>query len=200
MPTDVSNPSDVQAMVRVEGYGGLGGLDVLVNSAAVQMHGPDAPVHMLAEDVWDRMMSVNLRGVWLCSKFVIPEILKCGAGSMTHLASPTWITGCAPAYTAYGASKGGVIALTRVIAVDYARDHIRGNAIGPGRTDTPMISTLLKDGEVRARLVAKAPLGRLGTPEDVVPSPSSSLLPNWPTVPVGSIWSKVECWRPEEAA
>ncbi len=168
VPTDVSKPEDVRAMVSaaVERYGGV---DLLVNSAAIQMHGYDAPAHLLAEEVWDRTMSVNLRGLWLCSKVVIPEMLKRGGGSIIHLASPTGITGCAPTYTAYSASKGGVIALTRIMAIDYARDHIRVNAIIPGTTDTPMISSLLKDGQLRARLIAKAPLGRLGTPEDVAP-------------------------------
>lgn len=166
--TDVSEPQNVQAMVSagVERYGGI---NVLVNSAAIQMHGFDTRAHLLTEEAWDRTMSVNLRGVWLCSKFVIPEMLQRGGGSIIHLASPTGITGCAPGYTAYSASKGGVIALTRVMAVDYARDGIRVNAIVPGTTETPMISTLLKDNNVRAQLVAKAPLGRLGAPEDVAP-------------------------------
>ncbi len=168
MKTDVSKTQDVQAMVNAA-VARFGGVDVLVNSAAIQMHGSDARAHLLTEEVWDRTMCVNLRGVWLCSKFVIPVMLKRGGGSIIHLASPTGITGCAPGYTAYSSSKGGVIALTRVMAVDYARDHIRVNAIVPGTTDTPMISTLLKDSGIRDQLVAKAPLGRLGLPEDVAP-------------------------------
>jgi NAD(P)-dependent dehydrogenase (short-subunit alcohol dehydrogenase family) len=164
--TDVSKTQDVQEMAKTvaERYGGI---DIVVNSAAIQMHGLDAPVHLLSEEVWDRTMNVNLRGVWLCSKFVIPVMLKRGGGSIIHLASPTGITGCAPTYTAYSTSKGGVIALTRIMAVDYARNHIRVNAIVPGTTETPMIAALLKDEKVRGRLIAKSPLGRLGTPEDV---------------------------------
>ncbi|HXH51489.1 MAG TPA: glucose 1-dehydrogenase [Terriglobia bacterium] len=164
--TDVSKAQDVQEMVETvaERYGGI---DIAVNSAAIQMHGLDAPAHLLPEEVWDRTMNINMRGVWLCSKFVIPEMLKRGGGSIIHLASPTGITGCAPTYTAYSTSKGGVIALTRIMAVDYARNHIRVNAIVPGTTETPMIAALLKDEEVRGRLIAKSPLGRLGTPEDV---------------------------------
>jgi NAD(P)-dependent dehydrogenase (short-subunit alcohol dehydrogenase family) len=96
-------------------------------------------------------------------------MLKRGGGSIIHIASPTGLTGCAPTYTAYSTSKGGVIALTRIMAVDYAPDNIRVNAIVPGTTETPMIAGLLADSQVRARLVAKAPLGRLGTPEDVAP-------------------------------
>ena len=168
VPTDVSNPHDVQAMVNIA-VKRFGGLDVLINNAAIQMHGRDARAHELSEETWDRTMSINLRGTWLCSKYAIPEMLRRGGGSIIHIASPTGLTGCAPTYTAYSTSKGGVIALTRIMAIDYARDKIRVNAIVPGTTDTPMISTLLEDSETRARLVAKAPLGRLGTGEDVAP-------------------------------
>ena len=166
--TDVGRVEDVRGMVQTaaERYGGL---DVLVNNAAIEMHGADARAHELSEDVWDRTMSINLRAVWLCSKFAISEILKRGGGSIIHLASPTGLTGCAPTYTAYSTSKGGVIALTRVMAVDYARDNIRVNAIVPGTTDTPMIAPLLADGQVRDRLKARSPFGRLGTPQDVAP-------------------------------
>jgi NAD(P)-dependent dehydrogenase (short-subunit alcohol dehydrogenase family) len=165
---DVARVEDVRKVVKtaVERYGGL---DILVNNAAIQMHGCDARAHELSEEVWDRTMSINLRAVWLCSKHAIPEMLKRAGGSIIHLASPTGITGCAPTYTAYSTSKGGVIALTKIMAVDYARDNIRVNAIVPGTTETPMIESLLADGQVRARLIAKAPLGRLGTPEDVAP-------------------------------
>jgi NAD(P)-dependent dehydrogenase (short-subunit alcohol dehydrogenase family) len=165
---DVSQAQDVKAMVE-EAVRRYGGVDILVNNAAVQMHGQDARAHELAEEVWDRTMAINLRSVWLCSKYVIPAMLERGGGSIIHLASPTGLTGCAPTYTAYSASKGGVFALTKVMAVDYARDNIRVNAIVPGTTDTPMIASLLADSQVRARLVAKSPLGRLGTPEDVAP-------------------------------
>jgi NAD(P)-dependent dehydrogenase (short-subunit alcohol dehydrogenase family) len=165
---DVSQAQDVKAMVE-EAVRRYGGVDILVNNAAVQMHGQDARAHELAEEVWDRTMAINLRSVWLCSKYVIPAMLERGGGSIIHLASPTGLTGCAPTYTAYSASKGGVFALTKVMAVDYARDNIRVNAIVPGTTDTPMIASLLADSQIRARLVAKSPLGRLGTPEDVAP-------------------------------
>jgi NAD(P)-dependent dehydrogenase (short-subunit alcohol dehydrogenase family) len=166
--TDVAHVEDVKKMVStaIERYGGL---DILVNNAAIQMHGRDARAHELSEEVWDCTMGINLRAVWMCSKYAIPEMLKRCGGSIIHLASPTGIIGCAPAYTAYSTSKGGVIALTKVMAVDYARDNIRVNAIVPGTTETSMIQSLLADSEVRARLIAKAPLGRLGKPEDVAP-------------------------------
>ena len=164
--TDVSQPADVEAMVgaAVERYGGV---DVLYNNAAVQLHGQDARAHELSLEIWDRTQAINLRGVWLCSKYTIPVMLDRGGGSIIHAASPTGLTGCAPGYTAYSSSKGGVIALTRVMAIDYARDNIRVNAIVPGATETPLIADMLADEQTRARLTARTPLGRLGTAEDV---------------------------------
>jgi meso-butanediol dehydrogenase/(S,S)-butanediol dehydrogenase/diacetyl reductase len=165
---DVSVTDDVKAMAAeaVERYGGV---DVLYNNAAIELHGQDARAHELSEDAWDRTMSVNLRGVWLCSKYTIPAMLKRNGGSIIHAGSPTGLKGCAATYTAYSASKGGVIAMTRVMAVDYAKYNIRVNAIVPGTTDTPMIAPLLADKQVRAALEARAPMGRLGKPEDVAP-------------------------------
>jgi len=165
---DVSQAPQVKAMVE-ETLRQYGGVDILVNNAAVQMHGQDARAHELAEEVWDRTMAINLRAVWLCSKYVIPAMFRRGGGSIIHISSPTGLTGCAPAYTAYSTSKGGVFALTKIMAVDYGSDNIRVNAIVPGTTDTPMIASLISARQVRARLEAKSPLGRLGTPEDVAP-------------------------------
>jgi NAD(P)-dependent dehydrogenase (short-subunit alcohol dehydrogenase family) len=165
---DVSKTAEVQSMVNtaVELYGGL---DVLVSNAAVQMHGQDARAHELTEEVWDRTMAINLKGVWLCAKHAIPAMLKRGGGSIVNIASPTGLTGCAPTYTAYSTSKGGVFGLTRIMAIDYAPDGIRVNAVVPGTTETPLIASILADPAFRARLVANTPLGRLGTAEDVAP-------------------------------
>ena len=94
-------------------------------------------------------------------------MLKQGGGSIIHLASPTGLTGCAPGLTAYSSSKGGVVALTRVMAADYSRDNIRVNAIVPVTIDTPMNADLLRDEQARQRLTNMAPAGRLGRPEDI---------------------------------
>ena len=165
---DVSKTPEVKAMVE-ETVRAYGGVDILVNNAGVQLHGQDARAHELSEEVWDRTMATNFRSAWLCSKYAIPSMLHRGGGSIIHIASPTGLTGCAPTYTAYSASKGGVFALTRIMAVDYGRDNIRVNAIIPGTTETPMISGLLTDPQTRRGLEAKSPLGRLGTPADVAP-------------------------------
>jgi NAD(P)-dependent dehydrogenase (short-subunit alcohol dehydrogenase family) len=164
---DVSKPAEVEALAAaaVEQYGRI---DILYNNAAIQLHGQDARAHELSEEVWDRTYAINIRGVWLCSKYVIPVMLAQGGGSIIQVASPTGLTGCAPGYTAYSSSKGGVIALTRVMAVDYARDGIRVNAIVPGATETPLIAELLANEHTRQALAAMSPIGRLGRPEDVV--------------------------------
>ena len=163
---DVSEEKEVQLMIAatLKQYGRV---DILYNNAAVELHGQDARAHELSAEIWDRTHATNLRSVWLCSKYAIPPMLDQRGGSIIHVASPTGLYGCAPGYTAYSASKGGVVALTRVMAADYARDNIRVNAIVPGTTDTPMIARLLEDEGIRARLLALAPLGRLGQPDDV---------------------------------
>lgn len=164
---DVSKAADIETMVAavVEQYGRI---DILYNNAAIQLHGQDARAHEVSEEIWDRTYAVNVRGVWLCSKYVIPVMLAHGGGSIIQVASPTGLSGCAPGYTAYSSSKGGVIALTRVMAVDYARDNIRVNAIVPGATDTPLIKELLANEHTRQALADLSPMGRLGRPEDVV--------------------------------
>jgi NAD(P)-dependent dehydrogenase (short-subunit alcohol dehydrogenase family) len=111
-------------------------------------------------------MRVNLGGPFLASRAAIPEMLRGGGGSIVNIASPTGLHGRASRYTAYSTSKGGLISLTRVLAVGYARDGIRCNAIVPGPTETPLIADLLRDPAERARLEA-TPMGRIGRPEDL---------------------------------
>lgn len=162
---DVSRAADAQAMVAaaLERYGRV---DVLYNNAAVQLIGQDGPAHLVSEQAWDCTFAVNLRGLWLCSKYAIPVMLRQGGGSIIHVASPTGLKGV-PGCTAYSASKGGVIALTRTMAVEYAGDNIRVNAIVPSTTETPLISTLTADEKTRRRLIAQIPMGRMATPQDI---------------------------------
>jgi NAD(P)-dependent dehydrogenase (short-subunit alcohol dehydrogenase family) len=163
---DVSQAADVAGMVgaAMEQYGGV---DILVNNAAVQLHGKDARAHELPEEIWDRTYSVNSKGVWLCAKHTLPALLRRGGGAIVNIASPTGLVGCAPGYTAYSSSKAAVFGLTRVMAADYARDNIRVNAIVPGAIDTPLIAELLADPEIRARLNAGNLIGRIGRPDEV---------------------------------
>jgi NAD(P)-dependent dehydrogenase (short-subunit alcohol dehydrogenase family) len=162
---DVSNEDDVKAMVDAASNR-FGQIDVLFNNAAVLLHTQEARAHELTNETWDRTIAVNLRGYWLCSKYVIPQMLRQRRGSIIHVASPTGMRGFAR-LTAYSTSKGGVFALSRAMASDYASDNIRVNAIVPGTIDTPMNAPELANEESRQRFIARALAGRLGTPEDI---------------------------------
>ena len=164
-PTDVSDESQVAAMVK-KALDQYGRIDVLCNNAAVLLHGEEARAHELTNETWDRTMAVNLRGYWLCSKYVIPAMLGQGGGSIIHVASPTGLFGFAR-LTAYSTSKGGVVGLMRAMAADYAPDKIRVNAIVPGTIDTPMNAAEFSDPKRRQHFADIAPAHRLGTPEDL---------------------------------
>lgn len=164
--TDVAEENDVRQMASFaeQRYGAV---DILYNNAAVLFHGREGRAHELTTEIWDRTQAVNLRGMWLVARYVIPLILKKGGGSIIIVGSPTGLTGCGAGLTAYSASKGGVNALARVMAVDYAPDNIRVNCIIPGTMATPMNEIFLSDEHTRSELTARIPLARLGTPDDV---------------------------------
>jgi NAD(P)-dependent dehydrogenase (short-subunit alcohol dehydrogenase family) len=164
--TDVSSTDSVEDMAEAA-LAQFGKADVLVNNAAVQLIGADARAHEVSEEAWDRTMDINLKGVWRCMKAVIPHMLGRG-GSIINIASPTGMLGVAPVFAAYSTSKGGVFGLSRVSAAGYARDGVRVNSVVPGTTITPLIEDMLKDAEERKRLEDKSPMGRLGTPQDLV--------------------------------
>jgi NAD(P)-dependent dehydrogenase (short-subunit alcohol dehydrogenase family) len=165
----------------------LGGLDSLVANAAVQLVGQDAPVHELSLDVWQRTLAVNLTGVFLTCKYGIRELLSAGGGAVVCVVSGTAMYGLARGFDAYSASKGGVAALVRVMAADYAASGIRVNGVVPGFTDTPMTSSFLRDEAGLAATIAGIPLGRPGTPDDVAPVISFLLSPAAAYV-TGAIW------------
>jgi NAD(P)-dependent dehydrogenase (short-subunit alcohol dehydrogenase family) len=163
--TDVAEEEQVRAMIdtTVRKYGRT---DILVNNAGIQFYGREARAHELSTEVWERTLAVNLRGTWLCAKYVIPSMLEQGRGCIINLASPTGSRGY-EGLTAYSVSKGGIAALTRAMAADYSRHHIRVNAIVPGCMDTPMNASRLSDDAMRRHRIAMTPYGRLGTMEDV---------------------------------
>jgi len=162
--TDVASEQQIQTLVETA-LARFGQIDVLVNNAAVLLAQKESRAHELTNEVWDRTMNVNLRGYWLCSKYVIPSMLQRG-GSIIFIASRTGLRGFAK-LAAYSTSKGGVFALMRSMAVDYAGDHIRVNAIVPGTMDTPMNAAELSDPRAREKFIAKTPAGRLGIGDDI---------------------------------
>jgi NAD(P)-dependent dehydrogenase (short-subunit alcohol dehydrogenase family) len=164
---DVSNEGQVRTVVRraVERFGRL---DVLYNNAGIFPE-QDGSVVDVAEDVWDRVMAVNLKGIYLCCKHGIPELLRAGGGSIINVASFVTLVGCTVPQDAYTASKGGVIALTKSLAVQFGPRRIRSNAIAPGPIETPLLTSwLLANPEAKKLRLDRIPMGRFGRPEDIV--------------------------------
>jgi NAD(P)-dependent dehydrogenase (short-subunit alcohol dehydrogenase family) len=163
---DVSRADQAEAMVgfTVETFGGL---HVLYNNAGVFMPDDGGAVET-PEETWDRTISINLKGVWLGCRYGIPAMLQSGGGSIVNVASFVALMGAATAQIAYTASKGGVLAMTREIAVEYARKGIRANALCPGPIETPLLAELMSDPERRARRMVHIPMGRLGQAQEVV--------------------------------
>jgi NAD(P)-dependent dehydrogenase (short-subunit alcohol dehydrogenase family) len=144
----------------------LGRIDVLVNAAGVASGGA---VHLLPAEEWDRALAVNLKGTYLVCKHVLPAMLDQGAGAIVNIASIEGLEG-SEGGSAYNASKGGVVLLTRNMAMDYARRGIRVNAVCPGFVDTPMLRQVfaLPGFEpYAARIVEAHQLGRLGRPDEI---------------------------------
>lgn len=162
---DVSDDAQVQEMIAFAQREG-GGLHVLFNNAGI-FPSDDAGVTETPEPTWDRVMDVNLKGVWLGCKHGIPALLESGGGSIVNVASFVALMGAATAQIAYTASKGGVLAMTREIAVEYARQGIRANAICPGPIDTPLLAPIMSDPAKRARRLVHIPMGRLGQPAEI---------------------------------
>lgn len=165
---DVVQAAQVEAMVAAAERA-YGGLDIIFNNAAIQLIGVDTRAHELEEAIWDRIQSVNLKGVWLCMKYAITAMLKNDGrgGSIINNASPTGLVGCAPYDTAYSSAKAGVYGLTRAAAAAYAKEGIRINAIVPGPMDTPLITKITSDPQARAALEQLTPMGRLGKADEI---------------------------------
>jgi NAD(P)-dependent dehydrogenase (short-subunit alcohol dehydrogenase family) len=162
---DVSREADAQEMVRatVERFGRL---DVLYNNAGVMLS-DDGSVDSTEESVWDTTLSINVKGVAFGCKFGIPAMIEGGGGSIVNVASFVAWMGAATSQTAYTASKGAVLSMTREIAVEYARRGIRCNALCPGPIDTPLLAELLSDPARRQRRFVHIPMGRLGRAEEL---------------------------------
>jgi NAD(P)-dependent dehydrogenase (short-subunit alcohol dehydrogenase family) len=162
---DVARARDVEAAVA-HAERSFGALHVLFNNAGIFPARDGSPVDT-DEDVWDQVMAVNLKGVFLGCKYGIPALLRAGGGSIVNTASFVALMGAATSQIAYTASKGGVLAMTREIAVEYARRGIRANALCPGPVDTPLLQQLLAEPAARARRMVHVPMGRLARASEV---------------------------------
>ncbi len=162
---DVSKRGDVETLVN-RAVGLYGRLDCAFNNAGIA-GAIGSAVHDYSEDAWDRVMGINLKGVWLCLKYEIQQMLKQGGGAIVNTASIWGLVG-APGASAYVASKHGVVGLTRAAALEYATRGIRINAVNPGTIRTPILDPFIAaDPEFESMITARHPIGRIGMPEEV---------------------------------
>jgi NAD(P)-dependent dehydrogenase (short-subunit alcohol dehydrogenase family) len=163
---DVSRASDVEALFR-QTIKRFNRLDILVNNAGVELA---KMVTETSEEEWDRLMNINLKGVFLCSRAAILLMKRQGGGVIVNVASELGLVGGAE-IAAYCASKGGVVQLTKAMALDHAQDNIRVNCVCPGPVETPLLQRIFSSSEgpekERKETVSKVPLGRLGKPEEI---------------------------------
>jgi NAD(P)-dependent dehydrogenase (short-subunit alcohol dehydrogenase family) len=164
---DVSKEADAKRMVD-EAIAAFGRVDVLYNNAGIMPEADHSVIDTAVED-WDRVMAVNVRGVFLGCKYAIPRMLDQGSGSVINISSFVAILGCSNPQDAYTASKGAVLALTKSLAVQFAPKGVRTNAICPGPVETPLLMDwLVKDEEAKRIRLARNPTGRFGKPEEIV--------------------------------
>ncbi|YCH09263.1 SDR family oxidoreductase [Arthrobacter sp. alpha11c] len=163
---DVSDSASVRSMIKTV-VNNFGAIDVLCNNAGFGFPGN---VLEIDEDNWDRLMSVNLKGVYLCSKYAIPELAKTGDGRIVNTSSYTASVGIRDR-AAYVASKGGVSALTRAMALDHVDQGIRVNAVAPGTINSPYFDKMITESANPQKLVdelnGRSPMHRMGRPEEV---------------------------------
>jgi NAD(P)-dependent dehydrogenase (short-subunit alcohol dehydrogenase family) len=162
---DVSEDADCQGMVR-HAEEVFGKLDILFNNAGI-MHSQDDDAVNTDEDIWDLTMAINLKGVWLGCKHGIPALRRAGGGSIINTASFVALMGAATPQIAYTASKGGVLAMTRELAVVHARENIRVNALCPGPLRTELLMSFLNTEEKRQRRLVHVPMGRFGEAKEM---------------------------------
>jgi NAD(P)-dependent dehydrogenase (short-subunit alcohol dehydrogenase family) len=164
---DVSDEDDVRAAMNAAAQR-FGGVDVLYNNAGISP-GDDGSVLETSVEAWQRVQDVNTKGVFLCCKHGIPHLLARGGGSVVNVASFVAILGAATSQISYTASKGAVLALSRELAVEFARRGVRVNALCPGPVETPLLLAIYGDDPAALeRRRVHWPTGRLGKPREIV--------------------------------
>lgn len=168
LPADVSKTNDVKNVFQ-EVQKKYGRLDILYNNASIYLAEKDGRIVDIEEDIWDRVIAVNLKSIYLFCKYAIPLMIKSGGGSIVNTASSAGVIGI-PNCDAYTATKGAVIALTRSMAVEYGPKNIRVNCIAPAAIKTPMLGLSNLDNpnfDEKSFLALRTPLRRYGDPEEI---------------------------------
>jgi NAD(P)-dependent dehydrogenase (short-subunit alcohol dehydrogenase family) len=161
---DVSKAADAERMVRAA-TDAFGRLDILHNNAGIFVK--PTPAHELTEDVWDRVFDINIKGVWLGCKYVTPQMIKQGGGAIVNTASMAGLRG-RPYTSAYCASKGAVVMLTKTLAIELAPYNIRVNCICPGAVNTPLIHQLgVTQEQAATQVLTDQPIPRFARPEEI---------------------------------
>lgn len=163
LETDLTNETSVK-----ETFQNIGSLDALIVAAGIQLVGEDSKIADVSLETWRKTLDVNMTGAFLAVKYAMPALIKSGRGSVILIGSPTGMTMEGAGYTAYGASKAGMMGLSRIIAVDYKEKGIRSNVVVPGTMATPLIQKIWDDPEKGPDLIRRTPLGRMGNPSDLV--------------------------------
>lgn len=153
------------AVAKAEEY--LGGLDTVIANAGVMLFNRDTVATDLDLQTWQHSIDVNLTGMFLTCKHGLRALLRNGSGAVVITASPTGTHGCAPTFTAYSTSKAGTLGLMRILAVDYVKKNIRVNAVLPGTTNSPLVTTLMENPATRAEFLAKIPMARAADPREI---------------------------------
>jgi NAD(P)-dependent dehydrogenase (short-subunit alcohol dehydrogenase family) len=163
---DVTDPEQVEALFRAA-HDTYGSVDIAFNNAGISPPDDDS-ILVTGLDAWERVLRVNTTSVYLCCKYAIPHMQRQGKGSIVNTASFVALLGAATSQIAYTASKGGVLAMTRELGVQFAREGIRVNALCPGPVATPLLMELFaKDPERAARRLVHVPMGRFAEPEEI---------------------------------
>jgi len=161
--TDETQVAD--ALSRAEGH--FGGLDTVIANAGILLFGRDTVATDLDLETWKQCIDVNLTGMFLTCKHGLRALQRNGGGSVVITASPTGTHGCAPTLTAYSASKAGTLGLMRILAIDYVKKNIRVNAVLPGTTSSPLVTTLMDNPATAAEFLDKIPMARAADPGEI---------------------------------
>jgi dihydroanticapsin dehydrogenase len=167
---DVARSSACRSVVEAA-VSQWGGVDVLCNNVGIQPPSSYVPAHELPEELWDRIINVNLKSFFLLTRWCVPQMIKRGGGVIINTGSVQGLQSM-KGVAAYAASKGGILSLTRQLALEYAEDHIRVLAVNPGAIDTPMLADFVdhRGGDleqVKAQIAQGQPIHRIGQPEDI---------------------------------